>query len=92
MLGVVQQSAEYSEAELAARGMDPHGDCTRTENPPDIGFVRWVKCLYARHERVVRVNDFETGTLLLCCAQAFPKVISLQLHALELAWSLWDAC
>ena len=65
MLGVVQRSAEYSEAEMVDRGLDLGGDCTRQENLPDAGFVLWVKCLYARHERVVRVNGYETEPLPL---------------------------
>ena len=45
MLGVVQRSAEYSEAEMVDRGLDLGEDCTRQENLPDAGFVLWVKCL-----------------------------------------------
>ena len=66
MLGVEQKSAEYSVAEMTERGLDLEGDCTRPGNPPDAGFVLWVKCLYARHERVVRVNGYETEPLPLC--------------------------
>ena len=41
--------------------------CARPADPsnPDARFVTWVKCLYADHTRVVRVNGFETEPLEL---------------------------